>query len=272
MGIPEEIERVALLGWAVFPASQYSRASCFKGAHDAATHDLDTIETWCRDFHGCNWSVAFGLSHLWGLDIDAAGPTHAADGVSAFRDFAIAHGGLPRCPTTRSGGGGYAVFFKHAGEPIIGKSGHPAPGIDPRRGRQSVTIPPSIHVDTKRPYVWLRAPWDINAPTAPAWLADAVRPPPEPVYSTAPDLSDGDNARRYAVSALRNAITRVATAPSGQANDTLNRETHAMAKFLGAISESEIRDCMLAGARARAIPIREALATIDSGIRSRLRG
>lgn len=267
--IPPEIEAVALLGWCVFPASQYSRASCFSGAHEAATYDLDTIAMWCREYPGCNWRLAFGLSGLWGLDIDAVGPGHASDGIASFRDLSARHGGLPHCPTTRSGGGGYAVFFKHNGEPIAGKSSYPAPGIDPRRGRQSVTLPPSRHTGNGQPYVWLRAPWELNTTVAPRWLIEAVRPPPEPPRGPPPDLSDGDKARNYAVAALRHAISRVATAPSGQANDTLNRESYAMAKFLGAISESEIRECLLAGARARAIPIREAMATIDSGIRSR---
>lgn len=269
--IPQEIEAVALLGWCVFPASQYSRASCFSGAHDAATHDLDTIAGWCRDYPGSNWRVSFGLSNLWGLDIDAKNEDHAADGIAAMCDLVAPHGGLPICPTTRSGGGGYAVFFQHDGEPIIGKSGHPAGGIDPRRGRQSVTLPPSIHLTTRNPYVWLRAPWEINTKPAPAWLLEAVRPPPEPVYRPAPDLADGDKARTYAVAALRSAVATVATAPSGQSNDTLNREAYSLARFLraGALSESEIRDCLVAGARARAIPIKEALATIASGIRSR---
>lgn len=268
--IPQEIEAVALLGWAVFPASQYSRASCFKGAHDAATHDLDTIAAWCREYPACNWRISFGLSGLWGIDIDAPGPDHAADGITAMRDLVMCNGPLPPCPMTRSGGGGYAVFFRHDGEPIIGKTGHPAPGIDPRRGRQSVTIPPSTHLTTGRPYAWIRPPWEVDAPTAPAWLLDAVRPPPEPAYGPRPVLDDGDKARNYAVAALRNAISRVATAPSGRANDTLNRESYAMARFLraGHLSESEIRECLIAGARARSIPIKEAVATIESGIRS----
>lgn len=269
--IPEDIERVALLGWHVFPASQYSRASCFKSAHDLATCDMDTIDRWAGEYPNCNWRVSFGLSNLWGLDIDAKNEDHAADGIAAMRDLVAPHGGLPHCPTTRSGGGGFAVFFQHDGEPIIGKSGHPAGGIDPRRGRQSVTLPPSIHLTTHKPYVWLRAPWEINTKPAPAWLLDAVKPQPEPVYRPAPDLADGDKARTYAVAALRSAVAAVATAASGRSNDTLNREAYGLARFLdtGALSELEIRDCLIAGARARSIPIKEALATIDSGIRSR---
>lgn len=271
--IPDEIERVALLGWAVFPSSQYSKASCFKGAHDAATHDLDILSNWAREYRGCNWRVAFGLSSLWGVDIDVPGPDHAEDGVAAMRALVARHEPLPSCPITRSGGGGNAIFFRHNDEPIIGKTGHPSPGIDPRRGRQSVTLPPSIHTTTKRRYTWIRPPWEINPPDAPRWLLDVMKPPPEPIVGPPPDFSDGDKARNYATAALRNAISRVATAPSGQANDTLNRETYSLARFMrqGHITESEIRDCLLAGARARSIPIKEAIATIESGLRSRAR-
>ena len=84
---------------------------------------------------------------------------------------------------------------------------------------------------------------------------------------------EGEGGRKYAIAALRHAIGRVATAASGNANNTLNREAYALAKFLreGLVTESEIRDCLMAGARARNIPVSEATATIDSGIRSRLR-
>lgn len=267
--IPDQIERLALLGWRLYPCSRFSKAACFPGATDAATHDLDTISAWCDQYGSPNWRVVMEGSGIWGIDIDAPGPDHAADGIAAMRALTAQHGQLPAAPMTRSGGGGFAVFFKHRGEPIIGKTGHPAPGLDPRRGRLSVTVPPSIHVTTKRPYTWVRAPWEFNPPVAPGWLLEAVRPPPEPPRSTAPDLSDGDKARNYAVAALKNAISRVATAPSGCANDTLNAEAYAMARFLGIITESEIRECLIAGARARAIPIREAMATIESGLRSR---
>ena len=273
MTIPEDIERVALLGWAVFPASQYSRASCFSGAHDAATSDLDTISGWCRDYPSCNWRLAFGLSQLWGLDIDAISEDHAADGIGAMRNLTAINGALPPCPMTKSGGGGFAVFFKHNGEPITGKTGMPSPGIDPRRGRLSVTIPPSIHLTTKLAYRWIAPPWSVNAPNAPGWLLRAVAPPPEPVHRAAPDLSSGDKARSYAVGALKSAIAKVACAPSGAANSTLNAETYAIGRFLsdGSVTEGEVRDCMVAAARARGIPIREAMATIDSGLRARAR-
>lgn len=273
MNIPHEIEAVALLGWRLHPASQYSRAACIKDAAEAATCDLDQLEEWAREFPNCNWRVVMGGSGIWALDVDAPSEDHKANGIAEMSALVAAHGMLPPGPRVRTGGGGCALIFKHSGELISGKTGTPAPGIDPRRGRLTITIPPSIHTTTRRPYSWVTCPWEISPPTAPGWLLRLVAPPPEPEIRAAPVLSDGDKARTYAVAALRNAIARVATAPSGQGNDTLNREAYAMARFLrdGHLSEAEVRDCLIAGARARLIPIREAIATIDSGIRSRAR-
>lgn len=271
--IPPEIEALANLGWRIHPASQYSRAACIKDAAALATYDLDQLDAWAREFPRANWRVVMGGSGIWALDVDAPSADHKANGIAEMARLVAKHGPLPPGPRIRTGGGGCVLIFRHNGEPISGKSGHPFPGLDPRRGPLTVTLPPSIHITTKRPYSWLTCPWEVNPPDAPAWLLEAVKPPPEPLRGPPPDLRDGDKARNYAVAALKNAITRVVTAPSGTANHTLNAESYSMARFLrdGHVTEGEIRECMIAAARARSIPIREALATIDSGIRSRCR-
>jgi hypothetical protein len=268
--IPEEIERVALLGWAVFPAARDSRAMSFAGADKLATTDLNQIETWCKRFSNCNWRVAFGASGLWGFDLDTP-PIHAADGIKALASLVKVHGPLPARPQARSGGGGLAVYFQHRGEAIIGATGTPLPGMDPRRGAQTQTIPPSIHVDTKQPYRWITAPWEVAPPIAPGWLMRLVEPPPPPPTRPAPDLKSGTARRNYAVAALHNATRRVAAAGEGHRNDTLNGQCWALAKFLpdGSLTEAEIRDCMVAAARACGTPIREACLTIDSALRSK---
>lgn len=267
--IPQPIERVALLGWHVYPASTYSKAACIKEPSEHASCDLDTIADWCKQFPGCNWRIVFGPSNLWGLDCDAP-PLHE-DGITAMAQLIEANSPLPPGPRMRSGGGGLGVFFRWSGEPIRGQTGYPAPGIDPRRGRLSQMIPPSIHLVTKQPYRWLVAPWDVSPPDAPRWLLDLMAPPPPPPRREAPRLEGAERRRMLAIGWLKTSIERVATAGSGAANDTLNRETFRMARLIseGLLDETEVRDCMLAGARARSIPMREALATIESGIRSR---
>jgi hypothetical protein len=75
--------------------------------------------------------------------------------------------------------------------------------------------------------------------------------------------------RPYIIAALHNSIRRVAATPQGHRNNTLNNQTRSLAKLLGPeLSEAEIRECMLAGARACALPMREAMATIESALKS----
>ena len=99
--IHPDVERIALLGWHVYPQSAYSRAGCFEGAHAAATDDLDTIDKWCQDYPGCNWRVVFGSSGLVGFDCDVP-PLHLHDGVAAMAALVAEHGQLPPRPTARS--------------------------------------------------------------------------------------------------------------------------------------------------------------------------
>jgi hypothetical protein len=268
MSLPPEIEKVALLGWAVYPCSQNSKHGCFKGASAAATCDLAKLEEWSGRFPGCNWRVVFGPSGLWGIDLDVPRDGgHAGDGVTAFADIARAYTALPACPVSLSGGGGLALFFRWQGEPIVGKTGYPADGIDPRRGALSVTIPPSIHIATRRPYVWRTAPWDVSAPTAPDWLLRVFRPPPEPELRRS-ELPTDIDARAILIRA--GGIIR--SAPPGAANDTLNRRAYILARWVaaGVLGERDAVEFCYAAAHDRKIPLPEARATIRSAFRKGL--
>lgn len=275
--IPDEIERVALLGYHVYPQSRYSRAGCFEGAHAAASCDLDIIAGWCRAYPNCNWRVVFGPSGLIGFDLDIP-PLHKHDGIAALRVLVEAHSPLPVRPTLRSGGGGLAILFRDTGAPIVGGGGKPAPGIDPRRGRQGQTIPPSVHTVTHQPYRWLAAPWETSLPAAPDWLLDLVRPAPAPEPAPPTVLRTGDKARNYALGALKSAIRNVAVAGNGNRNNALNIECFSVARFVhdGFLTETEVRDAMLAAAHANGLVgedgARAALMTIDSGLKSRRAG
>jgi hypothetical protein len=178
MTVHPVIERLALLGWRLHPASRFGRAACIKGAAEAATHDLVQLDKWGREFPGCNWRVVLGGSGVWALDVDVPSADHASDGVTALRHLVAVHGQIPQPPITRSGGGGFALFFRHSGKAIVRRTGTPAPGLDPRRGRFAITVPPSVHVTTRGPYRWLIAPWEVTPPPAPSWLLKLLGPPP----------------------------------------------------------------------------------------------
>jgi hypothetical protein len=199
MTLHRDVERLAVLGWRLHPASRYSRAACIKNAADLATRDLDQLTLWSREFPGCSWRVVMEGSGIWALDVDLPSPDHAANGGQALADLVAMHGPLPPCPTARSGGGGWAVFFLHRGEPIAGATGTPCPGIDPRRGRQTVTVPPSLHHRTRLLYRWITPSWEITPPSAPGWLLQLVAPPALPTEPNRPAQPPdvGENARRY---------------------------------------------------------------------------
>ena len=209
-------------------------------------------------------------SGIWALDCDVP-PGHAHDGVANLAALVNVHGELPTCPRARSGGGGLVLFFRDRGERIIGEAGHPAPGIDPRRGRQSQSVPPSRHWCTGLPYRWLVAPWEVAPPPAPAWLLRFVARPPLPAALPAvprrlPDTSAG--RRRYALAALRRAAGRTATAPPGTRNDRLNSETFGLARFIaeGCLDPSEIATTMAYAARQAGLRPREIEATLASAL------
>ena len=266
MSTPPEIERLALLGWRLHPASRFSRAAAIKGAAEAATHDLDCLERWAAEFPGCNWRVVMGGSKVWGLDVDAPSPDHAADGIAALAGLVATHGPLPPRPMIRTGGGGYALFFRDGGEPISGRTGTPAPGLDPRRGRLTVTVPPSIHHRTRARYRWITAPWEIAPPPAPAWLLRAVAPPP-PVPIPHPSRMPA-KGRPYAVGALRRAVAEVATAFPGTRNDVLNRAAWSLSRLIadGSLAPSEIAEALAHAGRVAGMDHHEVARTIASAL------
>lgn len=271
--VPDDIRRVAELGWRVYPASSWpgskaalvSKKKDGKPPHEMASSDLKQIAAWAEEYKGCNWRGVMRGSGIWALDIDAPGADHANDGFASMKRLVSEHGELPDCPRVRSGGGGLYLFFRWTGERITGES-NVVPGIDPRpgHGNQSVTLPPSTHHRTGIPYRWLRAPWDCDMPTAPAWMLETFKGKPE--FSPRPCRPSNEH-RAHMI--LTRARERVATAPSGAANSTLNREAFIVARHVaaGTISEAEAVAVLFDAARWRKIPNSEARATIMSGMR-----
>jgi hypothetical protein len=207
--------------------------------------------------------------------VDVPSQDHTANGMKALADLVAANGPLPPRPTTRSGGGGLCLFFSHHhGEKIVGATGRPAPGLDPRRGRLSVTVPPSIHVTTRKPYRWITPPWAIVPPPAPPWLLRLVAPPSEsPLPAQPRTVLSGQPGRAYAVGALRRAIEQVATAQQGQRNDTLNRCVWSMSRFIahGLLEPSEIADALAHAGRVAGLDRLEVERTLTSGLRAGVR-
>jgi hypothetical protein len=265
MTIPLDIERVALLGWKVYPASTASKAGCFKGATEAASSDLAVIDEWCFRYPRCNWRVVMGASGLFALDVDRPG-THAHDGFAALTALIGDYGPLPVRPMTKTGGsGGAALFFRHQGEPLRGMSGLPAPGLDPHRGRQAVMIPPSRHPISGGSYSWRVAPWELPAPPIPEWLANLLKPAPS---RPAPPYEMTNERARKALYRAYDAVRFGAS--EGGRNALLNKRAFHLGQLIaaGQLVAAEIEQTMVDAALHAGLDRKEALDTIRSGLRA----
>ena len=264
--IPREIEAVALLGWVVYPCSRTSRAGLWKGAQAQATSDLNILARWSLEYPTANWRVVFGRSGIWGLDVDST-ETHAHDGIAAMAALVSNFGPLPPGPRARSGGGGVLLFFRDPGGlALVGsceRLGAAWAGIDPKRGAQTQTIPPSVHTVTRRPYRWVTPPWEVTPPDGPEWLRKALRTPPAPTYVPARVTSDDQAARR-----LMKASWAIREAREGSRNMTLNRRAWSVARLVGAglLDEREAVDVLYTAARAAGLDHAEIRETIHSAL------
>lgn len=263
-----DLERAALMGWALYPCSRAGKAGLWKGAQAEATSDLNILSRWSREHPNCNWRVLFGRSGVWGLDVDSL-ETHAHDGIASMAALVSNFGPLPAGPRARSGGGGVLLFFRDPGGlALVGSSerlGEAWRGIDPKRGAQTQTIPPSVHTVTGRAYRWLTPPWEVGPPDAPAWLTAALRTPPPPavVYREIGDQRGVDAHER-----LHRAARAIMEAREGSRNITLNRRAYGVAKLVGAglLDERMAVDTLYGAARSIGLDHNEIRETIHSAL------
>jgi hypothetical protein len=267
MGVHPDIERLAELGWRLFPSTR-SRKGMFKGYVEAATSDLSILDLWSHQFPDCNWSVIPEGSGIWALDVDTPSRDHDADGVAALRELCLKFGEIPHRPHGLSGGGGHLLVFRDAGDPIWTKTGTPAPGIDPRAGRLAFTVAPSIHRRGGQ-YRWLVAPWELGSPIAPGWLLKQVAPPPPSPMPIGPVVMSENKARWRVV----RAVNHVLEARPGERNTTLNREAFNVGRLVaaGCIDAGSSVAALYRAARYAGLNDGECKATIRSGFEAGLK-
>lgn len=261
MSLHPDIERLALLGWKLVPATSRKKGM-FVGFLDAATDDLDQLAAWQRDYpHAC-WKVRPQGSGVWFLDVDVPGDEHRHDGVEALRALCDLHGSLPPRPHGRSPSGGHLLVFRDTGRPIRRGTGIPAPGLDTLHVRLCPMVPPSRRKGGA--YRWVVAPWDLAPPPAPDWLLALLAPPPPPPRPKRPVVLSSDHARR----GLDRALNAISAAPPGQRNATLNRQAFTVARWIaaGLLDETAAVGALYAAGRALGLADAEVRGTIKSGV------
>ena len=161
------------------------------------------------------------------------------DGIKAFNSLLGANGGnLADVPMTRTARGGAHLFFRQPPGGQLGNGRGELPdGVDVR-GAGGFVIAPGAESDGKR---WQSAngrPSLADAfktgtiPELPLWLADIIRPNPQPNRDRVDEYAGANSSLRgqaYAAAALQGAAAELSTAPAGKRNEMLN----AMAFCLG---------------------------------------
>jgi bifunctional DNA primase/polymerase-like protein len=223
------------------------------GLTDAST-DPRRIEMWWTRWPTANIGLRTGIA-MDVADIDSAegwhGLTHLLGGV------------LPAGPQVRTGGGGWHLWFGPLG---FGNRVRLLPGLDWRGVGGYVVAPPSRHAGGGD-YRWVRRPGG-RLPGGPAALRALIEGPSLPATHRPISFPD-----RYGRAALAAEADRVAHAPVGSRNDTLNRAAFALGRLVGArllTAGDAVRELETAARRA-GLGRAETRGTIRSGMTAGLR-
>jgi hypothetical protein len=268
----------ASFGWHVFPCAVGGKRPALRGSwEDRATTKSEFIEMWWR-LHPYNIGVACGPSGLAVLDLDV--PSHgkaAPDGVSGqatgldtFLRLCSEHGQpVPATFTVRTPSRGYHLYFTDPDASVRNSAGRLGPLIDVR-GAGGYVVGPGSRISGK--------PYSVMIPSPPvplpSWIAALLRRPDPARAPYTPDLAarvrDGN---AWALAALRDEARRVAAAPEGSRNHTLNRAAFRLGQLAGGglLPADEVSAALAAAATQAGLPPAEADRTIRSGVTAGIR-
>jgi hypothetical protein len=177
----------------------------------------------------------------------------------------------------RTGGGGGHLYLRSADGELANLTLTKAQSLglgdcEVRGCRCYVLAPPSVHPDTGVFYEWLARDGD-GPPVVPLaaldWLPLALAAArPRQSRETESEPGESVASASYAEVALAEEVERVASAPEGTRNDTLNRAAFALGQLVavGALDENEVFDALFDAALDAGLGKGETARTIDSGL------
>jgi len=177
----------------------------------------------------------------------------------------------PRAGSTRdlkaATGRGCHLYFAAATVALGNSSGRLGRGLDVRGHGGYVVAPPSLHALGQR-YRWIHR---CRPAPLPAWIQELLTTsasPPSATPSSPP--RGGSRRRRYLAAALRGELSDVASAQRGTRNNALNRAAFRLGRLARPddATLADVESYLLDAALAAGLTERDALATIDSGLRA----
>jgi len=265
-------------GWHVFPCAPGSKRPALReNWQDLATTDPVLIRAWWAR-RPYNIGIDCGQSGLVVIDLDVArdaaerrdGP---ASGADALERLCRAHG--QRYPagthTVDTPSGGSHLYFTAPPTPVRNSAGRLGPLIDVRADGGYVVGDGSV-IDGRR-YA-ARGDFLPLALPLPTWLARLLGEEPAGPDSARPlPVLDRTQGRAYALAAFREETRRVAQAPVGTRNDTLNRAAFSLGQLVaaGLIPPLPVMTGLADAAARAGLPDDEARRTIRSGMAAGVR-
>jgi hypothetical protein len=138
----------ASLGWPVFPCWPKTKKPITEHGFKDATTDRAQIIRWWTQYPDANVAARTGILFDV-LDVDNK---HGQHGDETFAALEAKYGQLPETVCQQTGFNGSQFFFQH--DPRLSSRSF-GDGIEIKGTGGYVCLPPSIHPDTNRTYVWL---------------------------------------------------------------------------------------------------------------------
>ena len=179
----------------------------------------------------------------------------------------------------RTGGGGGHLYLRSADGELANLTLTKAQSLglgdcEVRGCRCYVLAPPSVHPDTGVFYEWLARDGD-GPPVVPLaaldWLPLALtsaRGTAGAPHQQTQEPGESVASASYAETAFAEEVERVASAPEGTRNDTLNRAAFALGQLVavGALDENEVWDALFDAALDAGLSKGETARTVESGL------
>jgi Bifunctional DNA primase/polymerase, N-terminal len=243
--------------WFVFPlVERGKRPATRHGLHDATT-DLELVERWWRARPQANIGIACGPSGLLVVDLDGD------EAQGRWANIAARHYGHEQTVVVHTGKpGGLHVYFAGDGPSSSSRLGA---GIDTRGRGGYIVAPPSVHESGRR-YRW-RGPGTEVAP-APAWLLEALKPPPPAPRGERRDLPAGRQFTSYGEQALVGLVDEMLHTPEGGRNERLVRLAYRAGRLVeaGELDEQVAESTLVRAGCETGLSPAEALATVRRGL------
>lgn len=262
----------AAAGWPVFPlqAGDKRPRAGSRGLHDAST-DLELVARWWDQTPDANIGIRTGVV-VDVLDLDGPEAEHAFDAHQLANELPMpGDPDWPDAPLWAATARGLHCYVAATGSG--NRTGLLGAHIDWRGAGGYVVAPPSVH-PTGAQYRWIH-PWAARPPACPPWLSALVAglgadlPDPNAAPARALDPARGD-ATPYGAAALRAETSRVAAAPKGTRNHTLNAAAFTLFRLAGGgeVTVATVERCLAAAGRQCGLTDREIAATLRSAQRA----